>query len=610
MAGIPMYYGIPTSGEVEAKMARDKMDVLKTQEKAIEVDELVKAKEIIKKQATEKLAEAKASRISPTAIPQAVDGYNQPAPASQVASPKMEAPTEKAPMPSYETTMSPNGEVTPMPSFMKGSATEARAKEPMMDETQPVEAQPTQEKTAVEGYRQPQQEAVPQQQVQQEVPQSPVSRVQKANLEYKDAYDQVEAAYKTADLFKQNGLLLQYQKQLKVAEELETTKTMAQERRIKSTKDLMDLTGGIAQSYVDFAKTTNDPVELNRAWNTALMMMEAKGIPAGNLSQVTDPNQRLQIAQQYATASIEASAKLKLEAELLKEKGRNDRAQASLELRQDLGEKRLRQSARAQEALQIRFDESKDLRERNFAMGRATKIISQAKEDRKQLNSEIDDLNFRVTELRGGRIYMDRAGNKLTKETRMQEIQDIQRDINKMTSQRNDLTDEIQGYETKFKDIGVTAKTKEEPAKTNNEPGSTANTDSSNSKVPTAERISKVQELAKAYPDQISTLKANWEETYPGFKFEDAIQGKVDTSSNKTNNELKIKQLKANIESIQKALNPGIETESDIERRNQLRIKAQQNRDAVKETLTGKKKRQALEESLLKAQKDLAELTK
>jgi hypothetical protein len=610
MAGIPMYYGIPTSGEVEAKMARDKMDVLKTQEKAIEVDELVKAKEIIKKQATEKLAEAKASRISPTAIPQAVDGYNQPAPASQVASPKMEAPTEKAPMPSYETTMSPNGEVTPMPSFMKGSATEARAKEPMMDETQPVEAQPTQEKTAVEGYRQPQQEAVPQQQVQQEVPQSPVSRVQKANLEYKDAYDQVEAAYKTADLFKQNGLLLQYQKQLKVAEELETTKTMAQERRIKSTKELMDLTGGIANSYVELARTTDDPTVLNRGWNSALMMMEMKGIPVDGLGQITDPRQRLQVAQQYATASIEASAKLKLEAELLKEKGRNDRAQASLELRQDLGEKRLRQSARAQEALQIRFDESKDLRERNFAMGRATKIISQAKEDRKQLNSEIDDLNFRVTELRGGRIYMDRAGNKLTKETRMQEIQDIQRDINKMTSQRNDLTDEIQGYETKFKDIGVTAKTKEEPAKTNNEPGSTANTDSSNSKVPTAERISKVQELAKAYPDQISTLKANWEETYPGFKFEDAIQGKVDTSSNKTNNELKIKQLKANIESIQKALNPGIETESDIERRNQLRIKAQQNRDAVKETLTGKKKRQALEESLLKAQKDLAELTK
>ena len=74
--------------------------------------------------------------------------------------------------------------------------------------------------------------------------------------------------------------------------------------------------------------------------------------------------------------------------------------------------------------------------------------------------------------------------------------------------------------------------------------------------------------------------------------------------------ELKIKQLKATIESRQKSLNPGMETESDIERRDQLRIKAKQNRDAVKEAFTGKKKRQALEEDLLKAQKELAELTK
>ena len=161
-----------------------------------------------------KLAEAKAARVSPTTIPetsQGMSGYNQPAIPTQ-AIPATISPTQKAPMPAYETTMSPNGEVTPMPSFMKGSATEVRAKEPMMDETKPAEAQPAQDQTAVEGYRQPQQEAAPQAQ-QQDVPQTPVAKVQKANLDYKDAYDQVEAAYKTADLFKQNGLLLQYQKQ-------------------------------------------------------------------------------------------------------------------------------------------------------------------------------------------------------------------------------------------------------------------------------------------------------------------------------------------------------------------------------------------------------------
>jgi hypothetical protein len=515
MAGIPMYYGIPTSGEVEAEMARNKMDVLKTQEKAIEVDELVKAKDLIKQEATKKLAEAKAARINPTAIPetsQGVSGYNQPA---ATPSPQLATPTQGAPMPAYETTTSPNGEVTPMPSFMKGSATEARAKEPMLNETQPV-----QDQTAVEGYRQPQQEAAPQQQ-KEEAPQSPVAKVQKANLEYKDAYDQVESAYKTAELFKQNGLLLQYQKQMKVAEDLENTRTMAQERRIKSTKDLMDVTGGIASSYVDFAKTTNDPVALNRAWNTALMLMESKGIPAGNLSQITDPNQRLQVAEQYATASVEASAKLKLEQQALQEAGRNKRAQASLELRQDLGDKRLKQQARSQEAIQLRFDQNMDLRERTFAEGRIKTIVSQAQRDRSELNTELDDLNYKLNGIRTGQIMVDRAGNKLTKESRIQEVADIQKDINKVMGQRDEIADEIKSYEVKFKDLGKAAKVKE-ASTTEATPTKTAEAPKANA--PTAQAISLAQAALKESPDKIALIKSNWERLHPGFKFEDYVK--------------------------------------------------------------------------------------
>lgn len=516
MAGIPMYYGIPTSGEVEAKMARDKMDVLRTQQAEIELDELVKAKKVIAEQsAKEKLAQLTSNKVAPTAIaetPQVAVPSTKPAPTQDMVTPTLNA---------YDSTTTPSGEVSPMPSFMKGPDTEARVKEPMMDETQPAEA--PKEKVAIEGYREPQQEAAPQQQVQEEVPQTPITRVQKANLEYKEAYDQVEAAYKTADLFKQNGLLLQYQKQLKVAQDLEGTRTLAQERRIKSTKDLMDLTGGIANSYAEFARTTDDPVALNRAWNNSLMMMAEKGIPIGNLAQITDPNQRLQIAQQYATASMEASAKLKLEMELLKEKGRNDRAQAALEVRQDLGEKRLRMQARNQEAIQLRFDKSMDLRERNFNLNRATKIISQAKEDRRQLNTELDDLSFRLTGLREGRILVDRAGNKLTKESRMQEITDIQKDINKITNQRNELTDEIEGYETKFKDIGATAKAKEEPAPAA-EPTKTA--EPPKGKAPTSQDVNLVLAAIKERPDMLNQIKAKWEQLHPGYKFEDyVVQG-------------------------------------------------------------------------------------
>lgn len=524
MAGIPMYYGIPTSGEIEAKMARDKMDVLKTQEKSIELDELIKGKKILAEQAAaEKLAQLKNARVAPPAIdqtPQAPVTSTKPAPAQDMVTPTLNA---------YESTTTPSGEVSPMPSFMKGPDTEARVKEPTMDETKPAEAQPTEaqpaeapkEKVAIEGYRDPQQETAPQQQVQEEAPQTPITRVQKANLDYKEAYDQVDAAYKTADLFKQNGLLLQYQKQLKVAQDLETSRTMAQERRIKATKDLFDVTGGIAQSYVEIAKNTDDPVALNRAWNSAILMMESNGIPSGNLKNITDPAQRLQIAQQYATSSMEASAKLKLEAELIKEKGRNDRAQASLNLRQDLGEKRLRMTARNQEAVQLRFEESMNLRERQFALNKATKIISQAKEDRRQLNTEIDDLNYRLTGLREGRIYVDRSGNKLTKESRIQEIEDIQKDINKMTSQRNDLTDEIEGYEIKFKDIGVKAKAKEEPAPST-ESSKTAEPPKANA--PTAQAISLAKAALKESPDKLALIKANWDKLHPGFKFEDYVK--------------------------------------------------------------------------------------
>lgn len=523
MAGIPMYYGIPTSGEVEAKMARDKMDVLKTQQAEIELDELIRGKKILAEQAAkEKLAQLTSNKIAPPAIdqtPQAAVPSTKPTPAQDMVTPTLNA---------YESTTTPSGEVSPMPSFMKGPDTEARVKEPTLDETKPAEAQPTEaqpaeapkEKVAIEGYREPQQEAAPQQQVQEEAPQTPITKVQKANLDYKEAFDQVEAAYKTADLFKQNGLLLQYQKQLKVAQDLETSRSMAQERRIKATKDLFDVTGGIAQSYVEIAKNTDDPVALNRAWNSALLMMESNGIPTGNLKNIINPAERLQVAQQYATSSVEASAKLKLEMEMIKEKGRNDRTQKMLDVRQDLADKRLRQTARNQEAIQLRFEASMDLRERQFALNKATKIISQAKEDRRQLNTEIDDLNYRLTGLREGRIYVDRSGNKLTKESRIQEIEDIQKDINKMTSQRDDLTDEIEGYEIKFKDIGTKAKAKEEPAPA-------TETAPSNAKVPTAERLAKVQEYVKQYPDQAATIKANWEKEYPNVKFEDALKGKV-----------------------------------------------------------------------------------
>ena len=51
MASIPMYHGTSTFGGIEAKMARDRMDVLKTEEAEIDLDDYKKSKELMKKSA-------------------------------------------------------------------------------------------------------------------------------------------------------------------------------------------------------------------------------------------------------------------------------------------------------------------------------------------------------------------------------------------------------------------------------------------------------------------------------------------------------------------------------------------------------------------------------
>ena len=215
MASIPMYHGIPSFGEVEAKMAREKMDVLKTEEAQIELDELKTAKDIIKKQAIDDLTKTKTSQLPP-ALP---GGYT-----TGTGFDGRPAVMPEGAM-SLQGTKSADG--TPMPSFMTGAATEARAKEPVMDETKP----------AVEGYatktEAPATETQP-------VVKTPFQQVKVATQDYIKVNDQVNSAYKTAELFKQNGLLLQYQKQLKVAQDLENNRTMAQERRIDSAKKVLE----------------------------------------------------------------------------------------------------------------------------------------------------------------------------------------------------------------------------------------------------------------------------------------------------------------------------------------------------------------------------------
>lgn len=489
MASIPMYHGIPSVGEVQAKMAREKMDVLKTEEAQIELDELKTAKDIIKKQAIDDLTKTKTSQVPPT-IP---GGYT------------MGTGFDGRPAVMPEGAMSLQGvkaaDGTPMPSFMTGAATEERAKEPVMDETQPVTMESYPGKTT-----EPATETQP-------VAKTPFQQVRVDTQDFIKATDQVNAAYKTAELFKQNGLLLQYQKQLKVAQDLESTRTMAQERRMDSAKKVLEVTGQIAQGYLDA-----DPANKEAAWGTALMQLNAAGIPIDDLIRIP-PQLREQVAQQYADSAISGANKLKLELEYLKEAGRNRRAEESNRIREDLGNKRLQQQARSQEAIQLRFDKSMELREFNAMKGKLSSIITSAQRDRSDLEAKADDINFRISGLRSGTILTDKYGNKLTKEARIAEVTALQEDLNALDGQRKKIDEEIKGYEGKLKEMPV-------PKGGNKETGTEASTQvkEDTASKPSSQDVNLAVQAINQHPEALEQIKANWAKMHPDAKFEDYIK--------------------------------------------------------------------------------------
>jgi hypothetical protein len=488
MAGIPMYHGIPSFSEVEAKMAREKMDVLKTEEAQIQLDELKTAKDIIKKQALDDLAKSKTSQMPPS-IP---GGYT-----TGTGFDGRPAVMPEGAM-SLQGTKSADG--IPMPSFMTGAATEARAKEPTIDETKPVtmEAYPgkTEEPTT-----------------ETKVVRNPIQQAKVDTQDYIKVNDQVNAAYKTAELFKQNGLLLQYQKQLKVAQDLENTRTMAQERRMDSAKKVLEVTGQIAQGYLDA-----DPKDKDAAWGTALMQLNNAGIPVDSLLRVP-PQNREAVAQQYADSAISGANKLKLELEYLKESGRNKRAEESNRIREDLGNRRLQQQARNQESLQLRFDKSMELREFNAMKGKLGTILTAANKDRNDLEAKADDINFRINGLRSGTILTDKYGNKLTKEARISEVTALQEDLNAIATQRGKIDEEIKGYEAKLKEMPVPrAGGKQEPTST------TTQVKEDTASKPSPQDINLAVQAINQHPEALEQIKSNWAKLHPDAKFEDYIK--------------------------------------------------------------------------------------
>ena len=299
-------------------------------------------------------------------------------------------------------------------------------------------------------------------------------------------------------MFKQHGLLKPYYEQLKVAGNLEEKRTMAQTRRINAAKDIMEITGRLAGGYVEVAKRTNDPVELERAWQSTLMLLEMNGIPAGDLRAVTDPRARLAISEKYADASMSAAKKLELEYKRVNMVAQNERLKQS-----EARKERLANSTESYRTWQ------KELAEKKFAKEELTTFIN---EGQKRVNSLQTDLKLKTSkllELRKGNVFIDSAGLMMDDETRAKEVPLLEQEV-------NNLEAEIALEENKLK--GYTAKLKPGTKDTTGKP-TTAN-------APPPEVIQDTIKALNANPSKalLDHVKAKFKEAYPDLEFEKYIK--------------------------------------------------------------------------------------
>lgn len=460
MAGIPMYHGTSTFGEIEAKRARQRMDVLKTEEAEIDLDDYKKSKELMKKSAIKKLADSQTN--APSSIPTV---------SNQQASAGMEqAPTEFATAPTTDVnptspfgTYEQRGAESPadMPYGFGGAIPKDYKSLDQVLQTQvepspgqeqpPTEGQP-QEQAPVEGYNQPPppQETVP----------PPVNniatRAKKATLDFTEANDEVASAYNLAEMFKQQGLLKPYYEQLKVAGNLEEKRTMAQTRRISAAKDIMEITGRLAGGYVEVAKRTNNSVELERAWQSTLMLLEMNGIPAGDLRAVTDPRARLAIAEKYADASMSAAKKLELEGKRVKFIEQNRLAKKGLEIKERLADEKTKMDAWKRET-DIRKMEQKEI----------TTYINESKDKVTSLQTTLKGKQDTLKQLTSSNTYFDKeSGLLLDPETQAKEIILARQEVENIEAQIDLERQKIDTWTAKLKPgakKGSTTTTTEEP---------------------------------------------------------------------------------------------------------------------------------------------------
>lgn len=511
MAG-PMYHGTSTFGGIEAKMARDRMDVLKTAEAEIDLEDYKKSKELMKKSAVKKLAESKINE--PTSIP-TMSNQKEQMPSYQSQDMK-QAPTEYATAPTTDVnptspfgTNEQRGAESPadMPYGFGGAIPKDYKSPEQVLQTQvepspgqeqpPTEGQP-QEQVPVQGYNEPpppEEAPVPQ------APNNIATRAKKATLDFTEANDQVESAYNLAEMFKREGLLKPYYKQLEVASKLEETRTMAQSRRINAVKDVMEITGRIAGSYAETARKTNDPVELEKAWQSSMMLLDMNGIPAGQLRAMTDPRARLAIAEKYEDASMSAAKKFDLMLKQNKLVYQNNKTKKELEFKERLTKEAENMGAWRRET-GTRKMEQKEI----------TTYLKESKDKVASLQTTLKGKQATLEKLTGSNTYIDsETGLVLDDDTRAKEVILAKQEVENLETQINLERQKIDTY---------TSKLKPGAKDTEGKPTTESTT------APPQEVIQDTIKALNANPSKalLDHVKARFKEAYPDLEFEKYIK--------------------------------------------------------------------------------------
>lgn len=286
----------------------------------------------------------------------------------------------------------------------------------------------------------------------------------------------------------------------------------AQKAHLEVSEKLADYVGSQANGYL---KAIEDPTaNPDAAWQRMLLDLSANGVDIDE-ELALPPNQRAAYAEQAAAAAVSSKDQIALQKAMITEQNRDRRFKETQALREKLANDRLRRDARKEAGVQARFEAGQDQRQFKNAEGILNKNITAAQADRREIDSQVKDLNFKITGIRSGTIITDETGKPYTRDAREAELAVLQDRLGDLNMSRDELSKEIDTHEEHLKTLAETFKKAggAKPAKLDKAVQS------------------QLVEAVNTAPDQLETIKTNFKEMYPDLKFEDYVKINVNSKA-------------------------------------------------------------------------------